>query len=100
MHQFIVNATIQILPLAQDKHPYEWVDEAISIIQASSLRYEVRPFSTELEGKYADIVDLFQKVNEHLYKKQCHEWICNLQIQIRSNGDMTSEEKTGKFTTN
>lgn len=30
MHNYIVNATIQILPLAQDKHPYnkkcaEWI---------------------------------------------------------------------------
>ncbi len=44
MHQFIVNATIQVLPLAQDKHPYEWVDEAIHIIQQSGIKYEVRAF--------------------------------------------------------
>lgn len=97
MHQFIVNATIQILPLSQDKHPYEWVDEAISIIESSNLKYEVRPFSTELEGSYLQVVNLFNEINEHLLNKSCHEWICNLQIQIRSNGDMLGSEKTAKY---
>jgi len=97
MHNYIVNATIQILPIVQDKHAYEWVDEAIAIIEASDLKYEVRPFSTELEGPYHQIVDLFNKVNEHLYAQKCHEWICNLQVQIRSTGDITGEEKIAKY---
>lgn len=97
MHQYIVNGTIQILPLAQDKHPYAWVDDAIDIIIASGLKHEVRPFSTELEGTYLEIVQLFNAVNEHLYNMKCHEWICNLQIQIRSNEDMTAAEKTDKY---
>jgi len=97
MHQFIVNATIQILPLAQDKHPYEWVDEAITIIQKSDLKYEIRPFATEREGSYEQVIKVFNEVNEHLYSKKCHEWICNFQVQIRSEGDMTAEEKVAKF---
>lgn len=97
MHNYIVNATIQILPLAQDKHPYEWVDDAISVIEASKVKYEVRPFATELEGSYNEIVSLFNEINEHLFTKKCHEWICNLQIQIRSNSDMTGDEKTAKY---
>lgn len=97
MHNYIVNATIQILPLAQDKHPYEWVDDAIMVIEASKVKYEVRPFATELEGKYDEIISLFNDINEHLFAKKCQEWICNLQIQIRSNGDMTGDEKTAKY---
>ena len=30
MHNYLVNASIQILPIITDKHPYEWVDEAIA----------------------------------------------------------------------
>jgi uncharacterized protein YqgV (UPF0045/DUF77 family) len=97
MHGFIVNATIQILPIVQDKHAYEWVDVAIEVIEASDLKYEVRPFATELEGTYAQVLQLFNAVNEQLYSQQCHEWICNLQVQIRSNGDMTGEEKIAKY---
>jgi uncharacterized protein YqgV (UPF0045/DUF77 family) len=50
MHSFIVNASIQILPVVTDKHPYEWVDEAIAVIQKSGIKYSVGPFATELEG--------------------------------------------------
>ena len=68
MHEFIVNATIQVVPLAQDKHPYEWVDEAIAIIQKADIKYEIRPFSTELEGTYAQVMKVFTEVNEHKFK--------------------------------
>jgi uncharacterized protein YqgV (UPF0045/DUF77 family) len=37
------------------------------------------------------------QVNEFLYSKGCTEWITNVQIQIRANGDMTGDEKTEKF---
>lgn len=97
MHQYIINATIQVIPLAQDKHPYEWVDIAIPIIQAYGIKYEVRPFSTELEGTYEQVIDVFNKVNHHLLEQNCSEWITNLQVQIRSNGDMTGEEKIEKY---
>jgi uncharacterized protein (TIGR00106 family) len=97
MHSFIINASIQIIPVVQDKHPYEWVDEAIAIIQASGVKYEVGPFATVLEGSYTQIMDVINAVNEYLYKKGCSEWISNLQIQIRSAGNITSLEKTEKF---
>jgi uncharacterized protein (TIGR00106 family) len=97
MHQFIINASIQIAPIVLDKHPYEWVDEAITIIQQSGIKYEVGPFATVLEGKYEEVMKVIGDVNEYLYQKGCTEWISNLQIQIRSNGDITALEKTEKF---
>ena len=97
MHQYLVNASIQIVPVVQDKHPYEWVDEAISIIQQSGIKYEVGPFATVLEGTYQQVTDVIHAVNEYLLAKGCKEWISNIQLQVRSDGDITGEEKTGKF---
>ena len=97
MHQFIINASIQIIPIVKDKHPYEWVDEAIAIIQASGVKYEVGPFATVLEGDYNSVMEVINSVNDYLYQKGCDEWISNVQIQIRSNGPVTSLEKTQKF---
>ncbi len=97
MHNHIINASIQIIPVVTDKHPYEWVDEAIAIIQQSSVKYEVGPFATVLEGTYEEVMKLIHEVNEFLYSRGCSEWITNLQIQIRSNGDITGNEKTDKF---
>jgi uncharacterized protein (TIGR00106 family) len=97
MHQYIVNASIQIVPIVQDKHPYEWVDEAIEIIQQSGIKHDVGAFATVLEGTYEEVMKVIEAVNEHLYKRGCHEWISSIQIQIRSGGDMTADEKTAKF---
>ena len=97
MHSFTVNASIQIVPIVMDKHPYEWVDEAIAIIQQSGIKYEVGPFATVIEGTYAEVMKLINDVNEYLFSKSCNEWITNVQIQLRSNADITSLEKTQKF---
>ncbi len=97
MHHYLINASIQILPLAQDKHPYEWVDEAIAVIQSSGIKHEVGPFTTVLEGTYAEVMSVIHEVNELLIERGCAEWISNIQMQIRSGGDMTGDEKTEKY---
>ncbi|OQP63135.1 hypothetical protein A3860_24900 [Niastella vici] len=97
MHHYIINASIQIVPIVLDRHPYQWVDDAIAIITNSGIKYEVTPFATILEGRYDEVMKVIHEVNEFLYQKGCAEWITNLQIQIRSSGDITGEEKAGKF---
>lgn len=97
MHHYLVNASIQIIPVVEDKHPYAWVDEAIAIIQSSGIRYEVGPFATVLEGTYTEVMNVVHAVNEYLCSKGCAEWISNIQVQIRSDRDITANEKTGKF---
>ena len=97
MHTYIINASIQIVPIVLDKHPYEWVDEAIAVIQQSGIKYEVGPFATVLEGSYNEVMNVIHQVNELLYAKGCAEWISNLQIQIRSSASITGNEKTEKF---
>ena len=97
MHSYLVNASIQILPIVNDKHAYVWVDEAIEVIRRSGIKHDVGPFATTLEGKYDEVMKVINDVNEYLYSKHCNEWICNVQIQLRSNGDITGDEKTAKF---
>ena len=97
MHQHTINAAIQILPVVQDRHPYLWVDEAISVIQQSNVKYEVGAFTTTLEGTYDQVLKVINDINEYLQQKGCAEWIMNVQIQIRSDKDITGIEKTAKF---
>ena len=97
MHSYIVNASIQILPIVDDKHPYEWVDEAIDVIRRSGIKHDVGPFATILEGKYEEVMKVINDVNEYLYAKGCAEWIANIQVQLRSDRDITAEEKVAKF---
>ena len=97
MHQYTINASLQILPIVQDKHPYEWVDEAIAIIQQSNIKYEVEPFATVVEGTYREVMEVINNINDYLQKKGCAEWILNAQIQIRASGNITGDEKIAKF---
>lgn len=96
MHNYIINASIQLVPIVQDRHPYEWVDEAIEVIKSSGIKCEVGPFATVVEGKYDEVMEVIHQINEHLQRRNCSEWITNVQIQIRSNDDITSDEKTEK----
>ena len=97
MHQYVVNASIQIIPIVQDRHPYDWVDEAIAIIKDSGIKHEVGPFATILEGNYNEVMAVIHQVNEHLFERGCQEWISSIQLQVRSSGDITADEKTVKF---
>jgi len=97
MHQYTINASIQVIPVVQDRHPYEWVDEAIAIIRQSGIKHQVGPFATVVEGKYEEVMQVINSINEYLCTKSCNEWICSAQIQIRSSGDITGAEKTEKF---
>ena len=97
MHTHLINASIQLLPIVQDRHPYDWVDEAIAVIQQSGIRYEVGPFATVIEGTHAEVMQVISRLNEHLVSKGCAEWITSVQLQMRSDGAVTGNEKTEKF---
>lgn len=97
MHNYIVNASIQILPIVEDKHPYEWVDEAIIVIQQAGIKYKIGPFATVVEGTYAEVMAVVNAVNERLIISNCSEWIASVQINIRSGSDITANEKVTKF---
>ena len=81
----------------EDRHPYDWVDEAIAVIQQSGIKHEVGPFATVIEGTYAEVMKVIHDVNEKLFELGCSEWIASVQIQIRSGGPITGDEKTAKF---
>lgn len=97
MHRFLINASIQLLPIVQDRPAYDWVDEAIAVIQQSGIKHEVGPFATVMEGTYEEVMKVIDEVNEHLYQQGCTEWITSVQIQIRSGGPITGDEKTARF---
>lgn len=79
------------------KHAYGWVDEAIAIIQQSKIRHEVGPFATVLEGSYEEVMKVIHDINDYLYHRDCKEWISSIQIQIRSDRDITAIEKVKKY---
>jgi len=96
-HPYIVSAAIQLVPVqAGTKHPYEWIDEVIEIIKSAGLSYQVGPFSTSIDADYKSVTDVIDKINQYLLSKNCLEWLLNVQIQVRSGGDITAAEKVDK----
>ena len=94
MHSHTICASIQILPLATQLHPYRWVYEAIAVIKASGINYKVNAFDTVLDGTYPQVMQVIEQVNDQLCSQGCEEWITHLQIQIRSKQGVTADEKT------
>ncbi len=97
MHQFTINAGIQLVPISSQKHPYEWVDMVIDIIKESGLSYEVGAFNTSVEGSYEQVRLLVDRINDFLVQEQCPEWLLNVQYQLRGDRSMSMGEKTEKF---
>ncbi len=97
-HGYIINASLQLVPIVSGiKHPYEWIDEVIDLIQASGLKHSVGPFSTSIEADYKSITTLIDSINSFLVDHKCFEWVLQVQFQIRAEQDMTSDEKTNKY---
>jgi uncharacterized protein YqgV (UPF0045/DUF77 family) len=93
MHNHLTNASIQLLPIVQDRHPYEWVDEVIALIEKCGLVYTVGPFGTAVEGNYEQIRQLIDDINQYLHQRHFSECFLNLQWQMRAGRDVTIHEK-------
>lgn len=92
-----INAAIQVLPQAKDRHLYEIVDEAIEEIKQSGLRYQVCPFETVVEGEFVKIMTLIGSVKDRCFKAGADDLLINIKIQARKSGGVTIEEKMHKY---
>jgi len=92
-----INLALQIIPKS-DKHDlYTLVDKAIEVIQKSGLKYEVCPFETVMEGGYEEILAVVKKAQKACFEAGAEELLVNIKMQVRKDGSVTIEEKTGKY---
>jgi uncharacterized protein YqgV (UPF0045/DUF77 family) len=92
-----INAAIQVLPQSKVTHPYAIVDEAIDEIRKSGLKYKVCPFETVVEGPYNVVMDLIEKINSRCFSAGADELLVNIKLQVRKDGNVSIDEKTGKY---
>jgi uncharacterized protein (TIGR00106 family) len=89
--------SIQILPKTKDNEdviPY--VDHAISIIDASGLKYEVHPLETTIEGNLSEILPLIEKLNEAMVERGCKNVISQIKILYQPDG-ASMDQLTEKY---
>ena len=92
-----INLAIQVIPKSGKHDLYSLVDAAIEVIQNSGLKYEVCPFETVIEGDYDRVMRVVKDAQEACFAAGAEELLVNIKIQIRSGGDVSIEEKTGKY---
>lgn len=95
-----VNIALQVLPKSETKAAYDLVDEAISVVKESGLKYQVCPFETAIEGPYHEIMELVEKVQMVCFEKGADELLVYIKIQNRKDSKVTIEEKMKKYSNN
>lgn len=96
MHQHLINASLQLIPIDHASRAMPQIDKAITIIKASGLASEVGPFGTTVEGSYQQVVELINALNEMMVESSETEWVLNVQMHIHPAGDITMQGKTSK----
>ena len=92
-----VNIAVQVLPQSKVKGLYDLVDDAIAVIKKSGLKYQVCPFETTIEGPYDEIMKVIEEIQIACFDNGADELIVNIKIQNRKDGNVTIEEKMGKY---
>lgn len=89
--------SIQIIPKTkngEDTIPY--VDEAISIIQASGIKYQVHPLETTLEGDLSDIFPVIEQMNQKMIELGSSSVISQIKVFYKPSG-ASMDELTEKY---
>jgi len=92
----LVNLSLQVVPI-NEQNAYPIIDEAIRVIQASGVKYEVQPFSTIMEGEWSQLLKIVEQAKEAVFKAGGDELIFNIQIHMKRDKSVSFEEKTEKF---
>ncbi|HSR37720.1 MAG TPA: thiamine-binding protein [Phnomibacter sp.] len=96
MHQYFINASLQLIPIDHASKAMPQIDKAIDIIKASGLPSEVGPFGTTVEGTYQQVTELIDTLNEMMAQNSEAEWVLNIQMHISPSANITMQGKTSK----
>lgn len=89
--------SIQIIPKTkngEDVIPY--VDEAISVIEESGVKYEVHPLETTMEGNLETLLNIVVKMNERMIEMGSSNVISQIKVLYQPDG-ITMSRLTEKY---
>lgn len=89
--------SIQVLPKTpngEDVIPY--VDEAISIIKQSGLKFRVSPLETTVQGTMSECLILIQNINDRMVELEVPSVISQVKFYYVPTG-ITMEDLTTKY---
>ena len=92
-----INVAIQVLPEADGKVKYSFVDKAIEAIKNTGFRFQVCPFETVVECTFEELPQLIEKVHEACKNAGTEKMLTNLKIQVNFENNVTIEDKMEKY---
>lgn len=91
-----VNVSFQVLPSVEGVHPYDVVDRAIAVVQASGVPYEVGPMETTMEGDYDRLMQIVKEAQEACIAAGASSVMTIVKVSWKQGG-ASMEEKIGKY---
>ncbi len=89
--------SIQIIPKTKNgENVIPYVDEAIAIIDASGVKYEVHPLETTMEGDLQELFAVITRMNEKMIEMGSSNVISQVKILYQPTG-ITMDTLTEKY---
>ncbi|MEQ6168719.1 thiamine-binding protein [Ekhidna sp. MALMAid0563] len=88
-----IQLAIQVVPLEREGNVYEKIDAAIDVIQDSGVEYLITPMETVMQGPYDQLQQVAKDAQQALIDAGCTEFLVNIKMHIRTDRDVTMEEK-------
>ncbi|MEQ8628542.1 thiamine-binding protein [Ekhidna sp.] len=88
-----IQLAIQVVPLEREGNVYEKIDAAIDVIQNSGVEYLITPMETVMQGPYDKLQQVANDAQQALIDAGCTEFLVNIKMHIRTDRDVTMEEK-------
>ncbi|AFM39324.1 hypothetical protein Desaci_0251 [Desulfosporosinus acidiphilus SJ4] len=86
----------QVLPKVEDERLFEVVDEAIAVVAASGVTYEVGPMETTMEGEPDQLWAIIRQAQDACIKAGASRVMTYIKMDYNP-GKTTIEEKIKKY---
>ena len=94
------SVAIQVLPkVLEQEETRRIVDEVISYLASTGLRYAVGPFETTLEGELDQLLDLVKECCRICVRAGSPSVMSYVKISYKNDGVWTIADKTGRYQT-
>lgn len=92
----LVNVSLQVLPVVDEKDLYGVVDKVIEHIESCGVKYEVGPMETTMEGELDELLEIVKKAQEICVNNGAKRVASVVKIDYKPEG-ITMDEKVYKY---
>ncbi|ENH97232.1 hypothetical protein J416_06592 [Gracilibacillus halophilus YIM-C55.5] len=90
--------SVQIIPNTpngEDVIPF--VDEAIQVIEAANVKYQVNPLETTMEGELSELLQVIETMNQRMHEWGCESNILQIKVYSRKDEQASMDDLTQKY---